>query len=155
MKPRLLFWLGVVSASLFAGSFTRTSAAEHPDLSGVWRSVNAKLVADLSSGGRMPALQQWGVALYQQRRQNSGANRPSALCLPRGLPGEMLSRDTPWKLVQSPGVIAILFAQSLHYRMIFTDGRGFPEETTPTWYGYSIGTWEGDTLVARTIGLGE
>jgi hypothetical protein len=168
---RRLFWSLVVAALPFAGvaaskladagveprsaNAQTRSPADHPDLSGVWRSANAKLVSDLSAAGRMPALQAWGARLYQQRLQNGAANRPSALCLPRGLPGEMLARDTPWKLVQSPSVIAILFGQSLHYRLIFTDGRGFPEEKSPTWYGYSVGAWEGDTLVVNTIGLGE
>ena len=39
------------------------------------------------------------------------------------------------------------------YRQIFLDGRPFPEDPTPTWNGYSVGSWEGDTLVVRTIGF--
>ena len=65
----------------------------------------------------------------------------------------MLARDQPWKIVQTPGAVIILFHESLHYRQIFTDGRPFPEDAAPTWLGYSIGRWDGDTLVAETIGL--
>ena len=65
----------------------------------------------------------------------------------------MLARDHPWKIVQTPGVVIILFHDSLHYRQIFTDGRPFPADPSPTWLGYSIGRWDGDTLVAETIGL--
>jgi hypothetical protein len=67
----------------------------------------------------------------------------------------MLVRGYPWKIVQTPGAILILYDESLHYRQIFTDGRGFPEDPAPTWFGYSIGKWEGDTLVAETMGLNE
>jgi hypothetical protein len=67
----------------------------------------------------------------------------------------MLVREYPWKIVQTPAAVVILFDESLHYRQIFTDGRGFPEDPAPTWFGYSIGKWEGETLVADTIGLTE
>jgi hypothetical protein len=67
----------------------------------------------------------------------------------------MLAREEPWKAVQTPGAVIILFHESLHYRQIFTDGRPFPEDPAPTWLGYSIGRWDGDTLVAETIGLTE
>jgi hypothetical protein len=67
----------------------------------------------------------------------------------------MLARDEPWKIVQTPGAVFVLFNESLHYRQIFTDRRPFPEDAPPTWLGYSIGRWDGDTLVAETIGLTE
>jgi hypothetical protein len=125
------------------------------DLTGVWRSANARLATDLSAAGRLSPLQPWGVELYKERQRTGGVDRPSARCLPRGLPGSMLAPDAPWKIVQTPGVIVILFDQSLHYRQIFTDGRGFPEEVTPNWFGYSIGSWEGDTLVVQSIGFND
>jgi hypothetical protein len=67
----------------------------------------------------------------------------------------MLARNQPWKVVQTPGSVIILFHESLHYRQIFTDGRPFPDDPAPTWLGYSIGHWDGDALVAETIGLTE
>ena len=93
--------------------------------------------------------------LYDARRAANGKGRPSERCLPRGVPGMMLARAEPWKVVQTPGALTILFRESLHFRQIFTDGRPFPEDPAPTWIGYSIGRWEGDTLVAETIGLTE
>ena len=65
----------------------------------------------------------------------------------------MLAPDHPWKVVQTPDAVIILFHESLHYRQIFTDGRPFPADPSPTWLGYSIGRWDGDALVAETIGL--
>jgi hypothetical protein len=56
------------------------------------------------------------------------------------------------KIVQTPGLIAILNEYNANFRQIFTDGRPLPEDPQPTWNGYSIGRWEGDTLVVESIG---
>ena len=126
-----------------------------PDLSGVWRSATNRYVTDLTAGNARVVFQPWARALYNERRAANGKGRPSERCLPRGVPAMMLARDEPWKIVQTPGAVFILFQESLHYRQIFTDGRPFPEDAPPTWIGYSIGRWDGDTLVAETIGLTE
>jgi len=124
-----------------------------PDLSGVWRPVRGSYLTNLAAdGGRVP-FQPEAAAQYRERQAGRGKGRPSERCLPRGVPSAMLVRDRPWKIVQTPAAITILYDDSLHYRQIFTDGRGFPEDPTPTWFGYSIARWEGDTLVAQTIGL--
>ena len=43
----------------------------------------------------------------------------------------------------------------LHELGSFTDGRGLPPETTPSWFGYSVGKWEGDVFVAETLGFND
>jgi hypothetical protein len=126
-----------------------------PDLSGIWRSASNRYLTDLSAGSARVSFQPWARTVYEQRRAGNGKSRPSDRCLPRGVPSMMLARGEPWKVVQTPGAITILFHESLHYRQIFTDGRPFPDDPAPTWLGYSIGRWEGDTLVAETIGLTE
>jgi hypothetical protein len=123
-----------------------------PDLSGIWRSASNRYLTDLSAGTQI-LLQPEAAALYKQRLASKGQGRPSEQCLPRGVPSMMMSRAHPWKIVQTPGVVIILFHESLHYRQIFTDGRPFPADPSPTWLGYSIGRWDGDALVAETIGL--
>ena len=67
----------------------------------------------------------------------------------------MLVRNFPFKIVQTADAVAILYEEFNHYRQIFTDGRGFPPEMNETWFGYSIGKWEGDTLVAETAGFND
>jgi hypothetical protein len=53
-----------------------------------------------------------------------------------------------------PGVIVMLAEANLNVRQIFTDGRPLPRNNPqPWWYGYSVGRWEGDTLVAETSGF--
>jgi hypothetical protein len=126
-----------------------------PDLSGIWRTDSNRYLTDLSAGSTQVLFQPWARTLYNERRAADGKGRPADRCLPRGVPGMMLAEDQPWKVVQTPGIVIILFHESVHYRQIFTDGRPFPEDTAPTWLGYSIGRWDGDALVAETIGLTE
>jgi hypothetical protein len=123
-----------------------------PDLSGIWNTPDDKYLRNLAADGEAP-LQPAAAALYKERQNYEGKDRPSGRCLPRGVPSSMLVRGRPWKFVQAPGVVLILYDESIHYRQIFTDGRGFPDDRIPTWFGYSIGKWEGDTLVVDTIGV--
>ena len=131
------------------------TADGRPDLSGTWRAATSRYALDLAAGNRQVVLQPWAAALYKERQASRGKGRPSERCLPQGVPGMMLARDQPWKIVQTPGIVVILFRESLHFRQIFTDGRPFPADPAPNWLGYTIGRWEGDTLVAETIGLTE
>jgi len=124
-----------------------------PDLSGIWNSLDGKFLSNLAAGGGVVPMQPAAAALYKERQGYDPKDRPSARCLPGGVPSSMLVRGRPWKIVQTPGVVLILYDQSIHYRQIFTDGRDFPEDRIPTWFGYSIGKWEGDTLVVDTIGF--
>ena len=53
------------------------------------------------------------------------------------------------------GLTIILFENFTDFRQIFTDGRDFPEERAPTWFGYSLGRWDGDTFVVNTLGFND
>jgi len=83
---------------------------------------------------------------------------PEANCLPTGVPR---IAPYPWQIVRVPPSgdathIYFLFEGNIHsYRQIFMDGRGHPEDVDPTWYGHSIGRWEGDTLVVDTVGYND
>jgi hypothetical protein len=85
-----------------------------PDLSGIWRSTNNRYLTDLSAGSAQVGFQPWAAALYNERRASNGKGRPSERCLPRGVPGMMLAREHPWKVVQTPGDVIILFHESRH-----------------------------------------
>jgi hypothetical protein len=61
--------------------------------------------------------------------------------------------DPARKIVQISGLVIILYEKNFAYRQIFTDGRPLPTDAQPSFYGYSSGKWEGDTLVAQTVGL--
>ncbi len=61
----------------------------------------------------------------------------------------------PFKMIQSPGLVVILNELDYTYRQIYTDGRPLPTDPQPAWQGYSIGRWDGDTLVAQTAGFND
>jgi hypothetical protein len=52
-------------------------------------------------------------------------------------------------------VIALLYERGVIYRQIFMDGRELPKDPNPTWMGYSVGHWEGDTLVVESAGFND
>jgi hypothetical protein len=78
--------------------------------------------------------------------------KPSTLCLPGGGPVNELI-PSPYKIVQTPGLIMELFEADSVFRQIFTDGRKQPADPQPAWMGYSTGHWDGDTLVVETQGF--
>jgi len=58
------------------------------------------------------------------------------------------------KVIQTPHVLTILY-EDLAYRQIFLDGRQLPRDPNPSFMGYSVGRWEGDTLVVESLGFNE
>jgi hypothetical protein len=80
---------------------------------------------------------------------------PSARCLPHGLPRTDLFNYAPFKMIQTPGVIAVLYEADNTYRQIYTDGRKLPVDPQPAWGGYSVGKWEGDTLIVDAAGFND
>jgi hypothetical protein len=88
-------------------------------------------------------------------RRRVAGDFPATSCLPIGIPFNGLVSE-PNKMVQSPGVIVILYESDGTHRQIYTDGRGLPKEVAqPAWLGYSIGKWERDTLVVETAGFND
>jgi len=137
-----------------------------PDLSGIWsrqKGVNAppenptglpgRIDYYMPKGAQIP-LRPEAAALYEQRSANLGKGRPSERCLPHGIPDAMLYGG-PLKIVQNRRVTIILFEEFNHYRQLFTDGRAFPQDPQPTWFGYSVGRWDGDTFVADSMGFND
>ena len=125
-----------------------------PDLSGLWALPDETYWHDISAnvGSEGLPFQPWAAALYSQRRDNEGADNPIARCMPAGVP-TIDDIPTPFKLIQTPASIAILYEYNMEYRQIFTDGRSLPGDPNPNWLGYSVGSWDGDTLVVKTTGL--
>jgi hypothetical protein len=127
-----------------------------PDLSGVWTgpgpgSYDRNIARDLKPGDIQP----WAEALYQQRVRDLGKDAPRSNCLPD--PFAYYHVLDIARIVQTPGLIVILYqgnTNSVH-RTIFTDGRPLPVDPNPTWMGYSVGHWDGDTLVVETAGFND
>jgi hypothetical protein len=131
-----------------------------PDLSGIWQvhdesgppKYALNLAADLP-GGQVP-LQPWAEAVVKERVDSNGKDYPATRCLPPGVPNLTMAPH-PFKIVQTSGLVIVLYEALTTYRQVFTDGRDLPVDPNPTWMGYSIGRWEGDTLVVRTTGFND
>jgi hypothetical protein len=117
-----------------------------PDLTGVWNGPNVVARPDVD------ALQPWVRDLVVQRQQEYYKTRPYYQCLPSGPEAE---RFGGWKrFLQTPAVIAIL-NDDLTYRLIHMDGRQLETDPAPSWMGYSVGRWDGDTLVVDSVGFND
>jgi hypothetical protein len=143
--------------TIFKQPPTVTGPAPHfadgtPDFSGAWMGGGSNS-GDISRGlkpGETLSMQPWAEKVFKSRLAKDD---PEANCLPFGIPR---SAPYPWRLVQTPTHYFILFEGNIHsYRQIFMDGRKHPDDPDPTWYGHSIGHWEGETLVIDTVGFND
>jgi hypothetical protein len=121
-----------------------------PDLSGIWEHMDARGDHYYLNGVYMP-WRPWAEALFYEREQNNQMDSPEARCLPRGIP--KADAFDIHKIVQTPGLILVLYEYQNTFRQIFMDGRKLPADPNPTWMGYSVGYWEGDTLVVESSGF--
>ena len=141
-----------------------------PDLSGTWRNVgrgpkeprealslDEKPLAtfrDIGAGFKdgLP-LRPWAKELLDKRVADNSKDNPDVWCLPLG--NQQFNVHTfPRKVIQTPGVVLLLYETHQGIRQVFTDGRPLPKDDPQPWfYGYSVGRWEGDTLVVETSGF--
>jgi hypothetical protein len=138
-------------AKIPQGSAPRTGDGK-PDFSGIW-SPDRTFIYDISSAlapGESLPLQPWAEALAKSRMSKDD---PEANCMPTGVPR---MAPYPWRIVQTATHMFFLFEGNIHsYRQIFLDGRKHEKDPDPTWYGDSIGAWDGDTLVVDSIGFND
>jgi hypothetical protein len=131
------------------------SADGKPDLSGVWRVTNGNALFHITGDLKPEEIRPWAAAIYKQREDDFRRDTDGINCLPPGPKAGIGVGGTPMKIIQTPGLVAILYEYHTIFRQIFTDGRGLPEDPNPTWMGYSVGHWEGDTLVVSTAGYND
>jgi hypothetical protein len=142
-----------------------------PDLSGVWQveaeprapgglfglgeSPNSKYFRDILSDFK-PGEEPMTPAAAEILRKHSepGTVNPTLICLPDGVPHADLLPE-PFKMVQTPTEILVLYEVETIFRQIHIDGRKQVVDPQPTWLGYSVGTWDGDTLVVDTLGFND
>jgi len=154
------------------------TADGRPDLSGLWQNVMTFPRTDSVSGtGGSPRadntipvimtpfwnikyglkepvpLRPWAADLQKQREADNNKDNPDALCLPMGFM-QFHTHPQPRKIVQTPSLLLIVYEANYGLRQIFLDGRALPDnDPQPWWYGYSVGHWDGDTLVVETNNL--
>jgi hypothetical protein len=160
-------WARLAAAALLAGLQAATVSAQpaprptalhadpaQPDLSGVWLLTGW---FSFSPDKAVPALKPPFDALYAKRMKAFNAGAPiddvTADCLPPGMP-HMQVVPYPFELMQTPGRVTLLFEYAGQVRRIYLDGRE-PKDADPSYYGTSVGHWEGDTLVVATSNIRE
>jgi len=142
-----------------------------PDLQGVWQveaeprgpgglfglgeSPNSKYFRDILADFKPDEapLTPAGADLLRKHSQ-PGAFNPTLNCLPDGVPHADLLPE-PFKIIQTPTEILFLYEVETIFRQVFIDGRSLPTEPSATWLGYSVGHWDGDTLVVDTMGFND
>jgi hypothetical protein len=135
----------------FAPGPTPRTKDGKPDLNGVWG--YAGYTSDIAKDydvGTVPMTPS-AEKFFKEVQANQGIYDPEARCLPTGVP----RRDPyPSKILQRDDLVVILFEGSMHsYRQIFLDRKTHPADLQPSWFGDSIGHWEGDELVVDTVGF--
>lgn len=166
LLPRVGFaqWLGFPTPGIprtadgkpnLTAPVPRTSDGK-PDLSGLWESEPSPyrfdVIQDVKDEGIfLPSAE----ALFLQRAADLRRDNPVTHCLPAGPSAIFASGSTRfYRMIQSPAVIGLLYELS-GFRQIYTDGRALPKDPNPTWMGYSVGRWDGDTLVVESAGFND
>lgn len=126
-----------------------TAANGKPDLTGLWR-----LEPKTNPGTLIEAAgpQPWIVDAAKKYMHELGRDDTGVHCLPSG--PRALHSAAFAKFVQTPSLITVLY-ESMDYRQVFLDGRPLLADPNPTWLGYSVGRWDGNTLVVTTNGYND
>jgi hypothetical protein len=157
---------------------TPRAADGRPDLSGLWQTASAppdileRFIPKATNGAGEEAPSEYflnilsdfkpeeaplrpdAAALFQQRALNFTKESPIPHCLPEGMPLVEMA-PAPYKIVQTRGVTFMLYERDTTYRQVYTDGRKLPDDPQPSWLGYAVGRWDGDSLVVDSIGFND
>lgn len=144
--------------------------AGKPDLGGNSQSVNATMrgiwnvpyIVDMQRQGKTPdggtievPFTPKGKAAFDLATATNSKDDPEGFCLPPGVP-RMMYTPYPAEIFQLPNRIVFVYEGGAHvWRNIWMDGREQPKDPNPTYLGYSVGKWDGDTLVVDTIGMND
>ena len=162
----IIFTIGFISpaalrgqAGAAASSKTGSSISSH-DLSGVWVEKAGQSSSLLPSGQQEPPMTAWGKAQLKTakaadpKKPGTGAIDPHSYCDPLGMPRADLTQQ-PIEIVQTSDEVYIFYEQDHSWRQVYMDGRAVPDAPDSSYLGYSVGKWDGDTLVVDTVGLND
>jgi hypothetical protein len=157
---------------------TPRAADGKPDLSGLWetdpapREIFERYVpgALVASGDAIPSqyflniladfkpeevpLRPEAAALWKKISVDYAKLSPLSHCLPAGMP-LIETAPSPYRILQTPAMTAMLYERDTTFRQIYTDGRKSLVDPQPSWLGYAVGKWEGDALVVETVGFND
>ena len=155
-----------LAAMAYAGpqqTAAKSASAPAPkrDLSGVWLNLGSGGAESTAPEKDMPPMTPRAKARFATEkpgygsRAMPGGNDPILQCDPIGFP-RIMFMPTPFEFVQTSNRVLQFFEREHAWRPIWTDGRSFPEDADPIWFGYAIGHWEGDdTFVVESQGFND
>jgi len=159
--------LGIAAAIALPNSGigqTGTASAAMPDFSGVWQRglgrmgaiKNLSVRPDVVIGDyKDPVLQPWAAAIVKQHGDMEAAGfaapETKQTCWPGSVPN-MLSIPSELEMLQTPDLVTILYSNDHQVRHIYMN-KPHSQHVPPSWYGESVGHYEGDTLVVDTVGI--
>lgn len=143
----------------------RVNLATVPGEKGHWIRTRRELVVDANTANPLPddrkiteiPFQEWSKELFNYRRAHDDRDSPHARCKPDAGPRQ-IGTAYGFELVEYPHLqqfIIFDIGGPQTFRIIYMDGRPHPQNLIPSYYGHSIGRWEGDTLVVDTVGFNE
>jgi hypothetical protein len=157
---------------------TPRAADGRPDLSGLWQTESAppemleRLIPGPTNGAGEEPLSQYFInilfdfkpedapllpaaaASFEQRAKDFSTESPLSHCLPEGMPLVEMA-PAPYKIIQTSGLTLMLYERDTTFRQVHTDGRKLPDDPQPSWLGYSVGKWDGDSLVVDSNGFND
>jgi hypothetical protein len=147
----------------------RVNLGPLPGQKGVWSGMAGTTIANNPNGVPSPQnlptnlkiadvpFQDWSRELYNYRIGRLTADDPHVRCKPSGGP-RLFHTPYGFELVDMPELQRIYMIEvgGPHtYRVFYMDGRAHPKDLDPSYFGHSVGHWEGDTLVVDTVGFNE
>jgi hypothetical protein len=147
------------------GNFSQT--VEGRDISGVWQMNGREYVANgrpvdqrisRTIEGALVPLRPEAQVRYNKVIEDERNGVPyiatQAKCLPHGMPQMVYAAPAPIQILQTPGQITFIHELGRHVRVVYMN-EPQAEDPDPTFFGNSVGRWEGDELVVDTVGLTE
>ena len=122
-----------------------------PNLNGMWQgaTILAENAVRQRLGGRLPPFTAYGQEKWDKRDLSFD---PTGYCLPSGL-GRIFHSPLQFQIIQSEDQVTFLFELYMQYHRVYTDGRKHPDNYEPTWWGHSLGRYEGNKLIVETAGM--
>jgi hypothetical protein len=143
----LVFSLAIFAQTSNPSATAKAAASPTQDISGVWVAQGRQGSALLTSSKEEPPMTSWGKAQFKAAANGD----PRMKCDPAGVPRVYLS-TRPIEFIQTPTRVFVFYEEDHNWRQIWTDGRALPKDSDPSYMGYSVGRWQGDTLVVDTVG---
>ncbi len=146
--------MAIIPAAAVAQDKGYAALEKLPDWRGVWSPDWGGLFGPNTPKPPVltPETKKMKDAYDAKKAQGENLQTRAANCIPSGMP-QIMRQPYPIEFAFTPGRVTILHETYSQVRRVYTDGRPLPEDPDPAFNGWSVGHWEGDTLVVDTIGL--